>query len=229
MKEESSHAATAARLVISTVVFGAVLFLAAGTLAWPAAWGYLVIISAVIAIYAAIVARIHPELADERRRPPADAKRWDKPFVFVVGVVGPVALILLSGLDRRYHWSPPPPAWVQAAGLVFGAAGGMLTNYAVVANRFFSAIVRIQRDRGHHVIDTGPYRFVRHPGYTGSLVNMIGMTVALGSRPALAVILVVSAVLVIRTALEDRTLQAELDGYVEYARKVRYRLVPGLW
>jgi len=229
MSGSTSPVARALRLIVSTVVFGAVLFLAAGTVAWPAAWGYLAVITAVMAGYGTIIVRIHPDLIEERYRPPADAKKWDKPFVVIVGVVGPVVLIVLSGFDRRYQWSPPTPPWVQVLGLVAGAAGGLFTNYAVAANRFFSALVRIQHDRGHHVIDTGPYRFVRHPGYAGSIVYMIGMAVALGSRAAIATTIVIALVLVLRTALEDRTLQAELDGYAQYARKVRFRLVPGLW
>jgi len=229
MPVATSPASRALRLVIATVVFSAVLFLTAGTLAWPAAWCYLAIITAVMAVYGSIIVRIHPDLIEERHHPPADAKKWDKPFVAIVGVAGPVALIVLSGLDRRWHWSPPAAAWVQIAGLIMVAAGGALSNYAVAVNKFFSALVRIQHDRGHYVIDTGPYRFVRHPSYVGSMVYMIGMAVALSSRVALLAAIVVSLVLAVRTALEDRTLQAELDGYTEYARRVRFRLVPGLW
>jgi len=217
------------RLVAMVAVLGGALFGLAGTFAWPAAWGYVAVVLAVIGVYALVVLPLHPELIEERRHPPADAKRWDRPFVAAVGVLGPVALIVLSGLDRRHHWSPPVPAWIQIAGLAAGAAGGMLTNYAVAANRFFSAIVRIQRDRGHHVIDTGPYRFVRHPGYAGSIVYTLGTAVALGSRVAFLTIAVLSLVLVVRTALEDRTLQNELEGYTDYARRVRYRLLPGVW
>ena len=229
MFASTSPVARALRLVTSTVVFGAVLFLAAGTLAWPAAWGYLAIITAVMAVYLTIIVRIHLDLFEERHRPPADAKRWDKPFVVIVGMIGPVVLILLSGLDRRFQWSPPSAAWAQVGGLVLVAAGGSLTNYAVATNRFFSAIVRIQHDRGHYVIDSGPYRFIRHPGYAGSMIYMIGMTIALSSRVALLAAIVLSLVLAVRTVLEDRTLQAELAGYAEYARKMRSRLVPGLW
>jgi protein-S-isoprenylcysteine O-methyltransferase Ste14 len=221
--------AAAVRLGLMTACLGGALFLLAGTLAWPAAWGYLAVVVAVMSVYALGVLPRHPALIEERRHPPADAKRWDRPFVAAVGVLGPVALIVLSGFDRRYHWSPPTPAWVQVAGLAIGLAGGMITNYAVAANRFFSAIVRIQRDRGHCVIETGPYGIIRHPGYAGSILYMLGTAVALGSRVALVAIGVLSVVLVVRTALEDRTLNAELEGYAEYAGRVRYRLVPGLW
>jgi len=121
------------------------------------------------------------------------------------------------------------PLWLQAAGFALVLAGSAITNVAVAANRFFSALIRIQSDRGHQVVETGPYRFVRHPGYLGSLVHMPGAALALGSPRALLLVLVVCAVLVVRTALEDRTLRAELDGYADYATRVRYRLLPGVW
>lgn len=229
MPAPMSPVAGAIRLVAGTAAFAALLFVTAGTVAWPAAWAYLVTISAVMAVYAVIIVRLHPELIEERRNPPADAKSWDKPFVVIVGMVGPVVFLLLAGLDHRFGWSGSTAAWVQAAGILAVAAGGLITNYAVSANRFFSAIVRIQRDRGHQVIDAGPYSYVRHPGYTGSMVHMIGAALALGSRVALAAAIVFCLVLAVRTALEDRTLRAELDGYADYARRVRFRLVPGVW
>jgi protein-S-isoprenylcysteine O-methyltransferase Ste14 len=219
----------AVRLVTMLVVCGGALSLLAGTIRWPAAWAYLAAILIIMLTYTVIVMRLHPDLADERRRPPTDAKAWDKPLVAVVAGVGPIALIVLSGLDRRFHWSPPMPAWAQIVALAAGFSGGMFSNWAVAANRFFSALVRIQHDRGHHVIDRGPYALVRHPGYAGSIVYMLGMAVALGSRATIAVTLFVVAVTVYRTAREDRTLQAELDGYAAYAQRVRYRLLPGMW
>ena len=222
-------AGAAIRLVASLVIGGGALFLCAGTFDWPAAWAYLVIVAIIQVAYTIVVMRLHPDLIDERRHPPKDAKRWDKPLVGVVAILGPVSLILLSGLDRRYHWSPPMPAWAQIAGLSAGLAGGIFTTTAVAANRFFSALVRIQHDRGHQVVDRGPYAVVRHPGYAGSIVYMIGMAVALGSQAALAATAAIVLVLIVRTALEDRTLQAELRGYADYARRVPYRLAPGIW
>lgn len=224
-----SFAGVLIRLALMTVAGGTMLFLAAGTVTWPAAWAYLAAVSVIMTTYTVIVLRLHPDLFEERRRPPADAKQWDKPLAATVALGGPIALILLSGFDRRYHWSPPMPAWLQVAGLGLGLAGGMFANWAVAANRFFSALVRIQHDRGHRVIETGPYRIVRHPGYAGSVVYMLGMAVALGSRAAIAATVLIVLVLAVRTAKEDRTLQAELDGYADYARRVRYRLIPGLW
>ncbi len=216
------------RLAVATAAYGAVLFACAGTIAWPAAWLYLAVMTAVFAGYMAVITR-HADLIQERRKPPADAKRWDKPLVAVIGSVGPAALLLVCGFDRRLGWSHPmAPAW-NAGGLLLVVLGGSLTNWAVASNRFFSAVVRIQRDRGHHVVDAGPYRLVRHPGYLGSLIYMPGVALALGSWWALAVVAAISAVLVLRAALEDRTLCAELEGYPEYAGRVRYRLLPGVW
>jgi protein-S-isoprenylcysteine O-methyltransferase Ste14 len=218
----------ALRLVGMTVVYGLVLFECAGTIDWPAAWIYLAVMTAVMVGYM-LVMRRNPDLVAERSKPPSDAKSWDKPLVAIVGLVGPFGLIIVAGLDRRYGWSGPMPLWLQAAGFALVLAGSAITNVAVAANRFFSALIRIQSDRGHQVVETGPYRFVRHPGYLGSLVHMPGAALALGSPRALLLVLVVCAVLVVRTALEDRTLRAELDGYADYATRVRYRLLPGVW
>jgi protein-S-isoprenylcysteine O-methyltransferase Ste14 len=219
----------AVRLVAWTVAFAALLFAAAGTAAWPVAWAYLAITTTVTAVYAAIVVGLHPDLIQERLRPPADAKRWDKPLVTIVAVVGPMALLALCGLDHRFEWSGPSSAWVQAAGLFAVAAGGALSNWAVAANPFFSGLVRIQRDRGHRVVESGPYRYVRHPAYAGSLIYMPGVALALGSRVALAAAAFLCAVLAVRTSLEDRTLHEELEGYPEYAARVRFKILPGVW
>jgi protein-S-isoprenylcysteine O-methyltransferase Ste14 len=216
------------RLAAATAIYGLVLLACAGTFVWPAAWVYLVVMMAVFVRYMAAVSR-HPDLIAERRKPPSDAKRWDKPLVAVIGMIGPAALLLACGFDRRFHWSQPMSPALNVAGLLLVLLGGSLTNSAVASNRFFSAVVRIQRDRGHSVVDTGPYRLVRHPGYLGSLIHMPGVALALGSWWALAVVAAVSAVIIVRTALEDRTLGAELEGYSEYARRVRYRLLPGVW
>jgi protein-S-isoprenylcysteine O-methyltransferase Ste14 len=218
-----------ARLVGGIVAWAAILFALAGTIRWPAGWLYIVINLAILSVYGVIVFRFHPDLIIERKKPPADAKKWDKPFVAFIGALGPLLLIVVCGLDRRFHWSGAVPAALKAAGLSLIVVGGALTNYAVFHNRFFSAIVRIQRDRGHHVVDRGPYRFVRHPGYTGSLLHMTGTSLALGSWWSLAVTAAISAAIVARTSREDRTLRDELEGYPEYAGRVRYRLVPWIW
>ncbi len=224
-----SPISTAIRLITATAIFAALLFVLAGTIAWPVAWAYLVVLSASLVVYSVILNTIHPDLVDERRHPPGDAKKWDRPFVAVVGAFGPLLMFAVCGLDRRFGWTHPMPAWLNAVGLLLVIAGQSLTNYAVAANRFFSAFIRIQRDRGHHVVDSGPYRLVRHPGYLGSIVHMFGTGLALGSLYALDIAAVLSLVLAVRTWLEDRTLRSELDGYAAYAGRVRFRLLPGIW
>jgi protein-S-isoprenylcysteine O-methyltransferase Ste14 len=213
-----------------TLVYIALLSGAAGTVAWPQAWAYLAVLCTILGVYVAIVARVHPDLIAERTRPPADAKAWDKPIAILVAVVGPVALILLAGLEHRYRAVPASGFSATAlAGLVMAGAGGALANWAVYANRFFSALVRIQTDRGHRVVDTGPYAIVRHPGYAGSLVANVGAAAALESWAAFAVVCAITVVMIVRTTLEDRTLRDELEGYEAYAERVRFRLVPGVW
>jgi protein-S-isoprenylcysteine O-methyltransferase Ste14 len=218
-----------ARLIASMLAFGALLFFLAGTTSWPAGWAYLAINLLVLGVYGVIVVRVHPDLIEERTKPPADAKKWDKLCATLVAGIGPVLLVAVCGLDRRLGWSAPVPRGLKAAGLVLMATGGMFTNYAVYHNRFFSALVRIQRDRGHRVVDTGPYQVLRHPGYVGSILHMLGTSLALGSWWSFLVTGFTSAVMAARTAREDRTLHEELEGYADYAAHVKYRLVPWVW
>ena len=216
-------------IAIMTVIAAVVLFATAGTVRWWGGWAYLVAMTVAMAVYAVVMLKCHPDLIEERRHPPPDAKSWDKPFVALIGVVGPTALILLTGLDHRFGWSRSIGLETQLFGLLVLVAGFSLTNWAVISNRVFSAVVRIQRDRGHQVVHSGPYRFVRHPGYLGSILHMLGASLLLGSWVGLGLSLLLTLVLAVRTAMEDATLQAELEGYRDYARRVRFRLFPGVW
>ena len=218
-----------ARLAGVTVLTAVLLFLTAGTIRWGWGWVYLALICAVLLVYTRTLLALHPDLIEERRQPPPDAKAWDKPLVAILAVAGPVAQIVVCGLDHRAGFSPPMTAGWHLAGAAAVAFGGAFTNWAVAHNRFFSGLVRIQRDRGHVVVDSGPYRLMRHPGYAGSILHTLGTSFLLGSWWSLAVALPVIAVMGVRTALEDRTLRAELDGYEGYARRVRFRLLPGVW
>ena len=144
-----------------------------------------------------------------------------------VSVVFP--LVIVAGLDHRFNWSPEFPPWLIVAGFVLIALGYAFAAWAFAENRFFSSVVRIQTDRGHVVCDTGPYRFVRHPGYAGNILPLFGIVLALGSVWTLIPAAVALIITVIRTVFEDKTLQEELPGYRDYARRVRYRLIPGLY
>ncbi len=168
------------------------------------------------------------ELQAERRNAKA-GKSWDKPIVFIVVLLGPVATWITAGLDTRFHWSEAMGSVAVAAGVIVGALAAALIAWAMRTNRFFSAVVRIQKDRGHIVVSSGPYSFVRHPGYTGMSAFTLVTPLILDSLWAFVPAVATVAVTVLRTALEDRTLRNELDGYADYARRVKYKLVPGIW
>jgi len=138
-------------------------------------------------------------------------------------------LVIVAGLDHRYSWSPALSPWLNLLGFILISLGYAFASWALVENCFFFSTVRIQTDRGHVVCDSGPYRIVRHPGYAGNIPPLLGMVLALGSVWTLIPAAVALIIAVIRTALEDRTLQEELPGYPDYARRVRYRLIPGVY
>jgi protein-S-isoprenylcysteine O-methyltransferase Ste14 len=169
------------------------------------------------------------ELAQERSSPGPGAKSWDIPFV-VLFFACYLAMPIVAGLDvGRFHWTGPMPWGAYCAGYLGYAAGSAIFLWAMRVNRFFSSVVRIQTERGHHVIDTGPYALVRHPGYVGAILFVPGMALILGSLWALVPAGVMLAGLIARTKLEDSTLQNELPGYKEYSARVRYRILPGIW
>jgi protein-S-isoprenylcysteine O-methyltransferase Ste14 len=205
----------------------AILFLAAGTLDWAWAWIFLGICVASVAINSIFLLRTSVETIAERGRP-GETKAWDK----VVGGLWSLFIFLLvplvAGLDVRLNWTRAN-AWWNVAGAVTLAAGLGLGGWAMIANAFFSTAVRIQTERGHTVCRTGPYRFVRHPGYLGFMLQSLGTPILLASFWALIPGIVAAALMMVRAALEDQVLHKELDGYREYAAHVRYRLVPGVW
>ena len=208
-----------------------ILFACAGDFCWWQAWVY-----SILVFIAGIAGRIlaeqrHPGLMAERlsREKHQTSKTWDKVLSPLMSLsVGPL-LVIVPGLDHRFGWSPTFPLWLNILGLVLIAAGYGFAVWALVENRFFSGMVRIQTDRGHVVCTTGPYRIVRHPGYAGNILPLPGIVLALGSVWTLIPAAVALVIAVIRTSLEDRTLQEELPGYKEYAQRVRYRLFPGIF
>ena len=150
-------------------------------------------------------------------------------LLFFLILVGPLAWMIVAGLDERFGWSPQIPLALQLVALVIMVLGYVVGIWAMAVNRYFSAVVRIQKDRGHTVVSDGPYRFVRHPAYATGIVSCLATPILLGSLWALIPCGLVAVVTVVRTALEDKTLLDELDGYKDYARRVRYRLLPGAW
>ncbi len=213
----------------STIVFGVALFLAAGRWDWVAAWVLLAEYTLTFLTFGIWVARKNPDLINERGRMAANVKGWDKILVSIYMVMF-IALFVVAGVDAgRYQWSTMPVA-VQALGFICIFAAMALTYWVMLSNPFLSTYVRIQDDRGHQVASTGPYRYIRHPMYVGMIpLYAIGTPLLLGSWWALVPGAGIAIVIVIRTALEDRMLRAELPGYAEYAQQVRYRLLPGVW
>ncbi len=217
------------QIAFVAVAQAAALFLAAGRLDWPAAWAYLGAYVGVAVANGLFLLRRQPELVAERARVKEGAKRWDPPLAAVVSLLGPLAVLVVAGLDVRRRWSRGLPWPLRVGALATMILGYLLVVWAMVANRFFSGVVRIQTECGHVVVNGGPYRFVRHPGYSGMGTHLLATPALLGSRWAFLPALLTVAVLVLRTALEDRTLRKELPGYADYARGVRHRLLPGIW
>lgn len=169
-----------------------------------------------------------PGLLEERFHPGERAKAWDRPLARGTALLSLVTLIV-AGLDMRFRWSPELAVEIRLVALVVWLLGDTFSKWAAVSNRFYSRVVRIQKDRGHTVVTDGPYRYIRHPGYAGGLVAGLATPILLGSLWALVAGGVLDLLLVIRTALEDRILHEELLGYTEYAQQTQYRLLPGVW
>jgi protein-S-isoprenylcysteine O-methyltransferase Ste14 len=213
------------QLMITLVLFAASLFLTSGRLDWVMAWVYLGLYVGMIVATGLVIER---DLVAERSRVGEGTKDWDRVLGSLsIFLVTPGAL-LVAGLDERFGWSRVALV-VQLIALGFVILGSALTVWAVASNRYFSATVRIQKDRGHTIVSSGPYGSVRHPGYLAWCISAPAIPLMLGSLWALMPALLGVCALLIRTVLEDRTLREELPGYQDHARRVRYRLVPGLW
>lgn len=206
----------------------ALLFGFAGSWSWWNGWALSVVYILWTLGTVIFILPVNPEMLAERSRP-KDMKTWDKILLTLMGIFM-MALYVIAALDFRLGWTPDLPLWVQIAGVLVAVLGyDIILVWSMVVNAFFVATVRIQTDRDQQVISHGPYAFVRHPGYLGTILMNIAAPFLLNSLLALLPALGVAAVLAVRTRLEDDTLQAELPGYQEYTQKVRYRLFPGLW
>lgn len=197
---------------------------------WWEAWVYAAICILGFAISRALAARRNPGLIAERARllHHEDAKAWDKTLAPLVGLGGGM-IPLVVGLDALFGHPPVFSMPVKILALLVILAGHAIGSWALVENPFFSGMVRIQAERGHHVISGGPYRWVRHPGYSGALLAYLATPLFLDSWWAFLPAALLTVALVVRTNLEDKTLQDELEGYRDYAARVRYRLLPGVW
>jgi len=214
--------------ILGLVGGGVALFWSAGRIDWWPGWGVLGVNAFMMAAMGVVIFRLYPDLAAERLSPPKGAKRWDLAINSGTRLIQ-LARYIVAGLDQRNGWTGGFPIGIQLAALAISLLGYSIIPWAVAHNKFFSQVVRIQSDRGHSVAASGPYRFVRHPGYLGMLAFELAIPIMLASWWSLLISVVNVALIILRTALEDRTLQAELPGYADYAQRVRYRLIPGIW
>lgn len=216
------------RLMVAYLLIPLALLVCGGDWGWWQAWLYSLLIVAAGPGGRIWAERRHPGLMAERQSSEnfKSAKPWDKVLAPLMALSIGFPMVIVAGLDHRNGWSPVFPQWLVVLGFILIAIGYAFAAWALAENRFFYSVVRIQLDRGHVVCDSGPYRMVRHPGYAGNMLALPGRVLALSSVWTLIPAAVALIITVIRTVLEDQTLQKELPGYREYARRVRYRLIP---
>lgn len=219
------------RFVMYLLSMPIVLFIAAGTLRWTMGWIYVILSITFTAVSRIIVFRKNPEMLKERARSldAENVKSWDKAVLLFGGIIGPLLIFAVIGLDVRFSWSPHIPTLIQSLAVIVVILGYVIGDWAMIVNKFFSAVVRIQKERNQTVVSDGPYRFVRHPGYTGGILALLSTPLMLGSLWALLPAGFVIGLTIVRTFFEDKTLQEELDGYKEYSSRVKFRLLPGIW
>jgi protein-S-isoprenylcysteine O-methyltransferase Ste14 len=218
-------------LVAAYVSIPLTLMICGGSFAWWQAWIYALLIVGVGLGSRVWGERRHPGLTAERQDidKMQGVKTWDKVLAPLMALSFGFPPVIVAGLDYRYGWSSPFLLWVSLFGFILILLGYAFAGWAFVENRFFSSMVRIQTDRGHVVCDSGPYRILRHPGYAGNILALIGIALALSSVWTFVPVAVAFFITVVRTGLEDRTLRMELSGYLEYSQQVSYRLIPWVY
>jgi len=221
----------ALRLVLIAPIMLGVLLLSAGRWDWWEAWAYSGLGLVVLIGSRTVVIKKYPDLALERSQAPDkdNVKAWDKFLMPLTALVAPSLAWVVAGLDQRFGWSPNLPDWIQIIALVIIQAGSLIGTWAMIVNRFFSSQVRIQTDRGHVVVNQGPYKYIRHPGYAGGLLSWLASPIFFSSYWVIIPAILAITASVIRTFKEDQTLREELPGYVDYSKMVRFRLIPGVW
>jgi protein-S-isoprenylcysteine O-methyltransferase Ste14 len=219
----------AVQIVVMALVFSLVLFLPAGTLRWPGAWTFLVLMFGFTIALSAWLLRHDPELLAERMTGigRADQEKWDKVLLSITAAVF-FAWLVGMGLDARFRWSAVPP-WLELVGALLLIASFWIFFLTFRENAFLSPAVRIQTERAHQVVRSGPYRLVRHPMYAGFALFAVGTALLLGSWYGVLGGLVLVGIVARRAVLEERLLREKLPGYDAYMEQVRYRFFPGIW
>jgi len=213
------------QVFLTLLIQGIILFVAAGTIRWKWAWIFMLLAVIILIIN---LFMIPAELIEERGRKKKDAKKWDKRLTSI-NIIPTILLYISCGLDYRFKWTGNINIFINITGLILTFSGSMLFTWSMISNKFFSTLVRLQVDRQHTVASGGPYKYVRHPGYVGYMVMSFATPIALGTLWGLIFSGITGILFIVRTRLEDKDLNKELNGYAEYAEKVKYRLVPYLW
>lgn len=229
--QKESKAKVLVQLILVVLVIPLIPLLVAWRWDWWEAWVVALVFMLGFIISRGLAMRRHPDIIRERADSLSreNAKPWDR-FLAPLMAFGGLFILLIAGLEERFQWTPQPyPLVLKVATILLMVLVYVFSSWALVENAYFSGIVRLQKERGHHVCDSGPYRFIRHPGYAGSLATYILLPLILDSAWAFAAVFLMFVVTVVRTGLEDHTLQAELPGYKEYAGRVKFRLFPGIW
>lgn len=217
-----------AKHLAGTSFFYLIIFVSAGRLNYFQGIIYLVIGLVMFTVHYTLLKPDAP-LLTERSKPGDGTKSWDK-VLLGLSFLSTIAIFIISGLDSgRYHWSPNFHWSIYLTGIILALSGQLLFLFAQKQNKFFSSTVRIQTDRGHTVCDTGLYKIIRHPAYLGLIIQSIGFPFLFGSIWSVIPVCAIIILQIIRTSLEDKTLKEELDGYLEFSTKTRYRLIPYLW
>ena len=217
------------RTILAMLLLGGLLFLSAGTYDWPGAWAFLALLGTIGLGGGSWLAATDPELFKERMKPmfQRGQKGWDKKLMGAILALW-LSWFVVMGLDHRYGWSSVPLS-LQVVGFLLLVLMMVIVVYVLRENRFAAPVVRVQTERGHRVVSTGPYAFVRHPMYASMLFYGLGVALLLGALSGLIVAAALIVLIAIRAVFEERTLAAELPGYAAYAERVRYRLVPLVW
>lgn len=213
------------QVIFTLLLQGFLLFVSAKTLCWGWAWVLIIVEIMILLInFIALLGEVIKERGGEKK----NIKKWDK-LLMGISIIPSLGIYVVAGFDYRYSWTPYFKPIIHIISLIVLLLASILFTWSMVSNKFFSTMVRIQTERGHSIADEGPYKYIRHPGYTGYIVMILAIPIALGSLYALISSLFVMIIFIIRTVLEDKTLLDELEGYSEYSNRVRYRLIPYLW
>lgn len=216
------------QLLMLVILQAVILFVSAGSLRWSAGWWYIGLYFALLLVASVILLPTRSEVVAERSKGTKGGKSWDLWITRLIAIPT-LGVLALAGLDQRWNWTLPLPLWVRLIGALGLGAGYAMVVWAMYSNPYFSQVVRIQSERDHIAVTSGPYRFIRHPGYLGMTISMLGTVLLLDSLWGLICFALYLVLVITRTTLEDRTLRAELPGYPDYVSHTKYRLFPGIW